>query len=260
MSKQHTIHGNQASKTMQNAPSSLKAFQRAYSTYLRDPELNTKPEPIPKRQSRVYEELLFNNVCGFINNCFPVCKSLFEGDDWLRIARIFYREWKSATPYFSKIPSEFVQFLFEFYEQAQLPDWMPELAHYEWVELEVDSHPGQMQNRSASLTLNSHLQLNSSLHNLAYRWPVHKISTDFKPDQPEAAFLLVFRTHQHKVEFMEVNAVTHGFLQLFIQSPSLKNNLDDLAIQLKHPSPQEIQAFGLQLCQDLHDKEVLWVI
>jgi hypothetical protein len=55
-----------------NAPDTLRDFQITYGKYLRSPATQKRPDGIPERRSEIYESLLFNNISGFINNCFPV--------------------------------------------------------------------------------------------------------------------------------------------------------------------------------------------
>jgi hypothetical protein len=53
---------------------------------------------------QVYNELLFNNLCGFLDTCFPVCPALLGEKRWRRLNRTFYRDSPLHTPWFREIP------------------------------------------------------------------------------------------------------------------------------------------------------------
>ena len=86
----------------------------------------------------IYSELFFNNIEGFIASAFPVLKSLYDEDDWLVLVRKFFIEHNCKTPYFLEISQEFIEYLSHQYQMTKKdPIFMLELAHYEWVELDI---------------------------------------------------------------------------------------------------------------------------
>ncbi|MCP4827546.1 MAG: DUF2063 domain-containing protein, partial [Proteobacteria bacterium] len=40
--------------------------------YLRDPQNNPPPEDVEQRRLKIYEDLIYNNIEGFISSGFPV--------------------------------------------------------------------------------------------------------------------------------------------------------------------------------------------
>lgn len=56
---------------------------------------------------------------------------------------------------------------------------------------------------------------------LNYRWPVHQIGPDHRPDAPleQPVWLLVYRNAEDRVAFMEINAVTARLLALMQEQP-----------------------------------------
>ena len=119
------------------APHSFQAFQHAFARHLRDPHHTPRPAGVPARRMAVYNELLFNNVCGFLDSCFPVSRRVLGEARWRRLGRSFYRDWPLHSPLYREIPREFVRYLQQT-DGLRLPAWLPELAHYEWAELAVD--------------------------------------------------------------------------------------------------------------------------
>ena len=67
----------------------FQQFQRDFGAYLRHPRGNHRPAGLPARPAGVYRELVFNNVCGFLDSCFPLCRSLLGETRWRRLNRAF---------------------------------------------------------------------------------------------------------------------------------------------------------------------------
>jgi uncharacterized protein len=235
-----------------NAPG-LHAFQREFASHLRNPGKVKRPAGVPERQARIYHDLMFNNVCGFIDRCFPVAKSLMTGLRWRRLCRNFFRDHASHTPYFSRIPEQFVQYITAHAGALRLPAWMPELLHYEWIELAVDTDPAGPEHYA-----DKRLRLNPTLRNLVYAWPVHRISPAFRPRRPEAVYLLVFRDIDDAVRFIEVNALTAQLLEIIAHGPITPGDaLAVLARQLGHANPEVLQVHGRALLADLIRQQAL---
>lgn len=235
---------------------SWQTFQLEFGRYLRDPAQETLPEGVIPRRAKVYEELLFNNVCGFLNNCFPVCQKMISQQTWSELSRAFYRDWRCHSPRFNDIPKEFLEFL----ASDKSPDlpypWFWQLAHYEWVELAVDTFDES--GRADQNFPQDSIFVNPSLHNLVYDWPVHKISPDVIPDQQQPCFLLVYRDPQDKVCFTEINAPTSALIHLFQAGETqAKQALARLAEQLQTDFTDSFWNFGLQMIQQLIEQGVL---
>lgn len=236
----------------------FQEFQHQMAAHLRDPHHTRRPPGVPGRRMRVYNELLFNNVCGFLDSCFPVSHQLLGEARWRRLCRTFYRDWPSHTPWFREIPREFVRYLSEHHIAQPLPVWLAEMARYEWAELAVDvmdvtppAHDPQ-----GDMMLSS-VCLNPARVDVVSPWPVHRIGPDWQPRQAEPRFLVVFRDAQLDVQFAEINAVTAHVLSLLVQGLTGQQAFAQLAIEMKHPDPQALQGFGQQLLISLREQGVL---
>mgnify|MGYP006185589171 FL=1 len=236
----------------------FQEFQHQMAAHLRDPHHTRCPPGVPGRRMRVYNELLFNNVCGFLDSCFPVSRQLLGDARWRRLCRTFYRDWHSHTPWFREIPREFVRYLSEHHIAQPLPVWLAELARYEWTELAVDvmdvtppAHDPQ-----GDMMLSS-VCLNPARVDVVSPWPVHRIGPDWQPRHAEPTFLVVFRDAQLDVQFAEINAVTAHVLSLLDQGLTGQQAFAQLAIDMKHPDPQALQGFGQQLLISLREQGVL---
>tara|TARA_R110002072_G_scaffold94299_3_gene208451 strand:+ start:13796 stop:14527 length:732 start_codon:yes stop_codon:yes gene_type:complete len=229
-------------------------FQAEFGRYLRDPANEALPDGVTPRRSRVYEELLFNNICGFLNTCFPVCKSLIEQDVWRDLSRSFFRDWRCHSPRFNDIPKAFLDYLVSD-SAPELPySWFVQLAHYEWVELAVDTFDEHHQ----AVDPSSGIRVNPSLQNLIYDWPVHQISPNYLPTENKQTFLLVFRNANNDVEFTEVNAPTSALVSLFEQGyTSSSEVLSELALKMHVPLNEAFNAFGLDMIHQLVTQGIL---
>ncbi|WP_370979675.1 DUF2063 domain-containing protein [Agaribacterium sp. ZY112] len=244
---------NDSSDNVSVAPSSLREFQLSFGCYLRDPQNQSRPDGVPERQSRVYEELLFNNISGFIDNCFPVAKTLFSELDWVALQRQFFSLWRCHTPIFSQIPLEFVHFTHEHADDISAPHYFVELLHYEWMELEVDldEHPWPEE-------LEDVLTLNPSARLLAYQWPVHTASADNKDLAKEPSFLAIWRTQKFNVSFSELNATTYMLLELLKEEPiTLALLIEKVAQQLERNDIDALSAFAVPLLNEFIDAELI---
>ena len=241
-----------------NAPASFRDFQHAFARHLRDPHHVARPAGLPARRSRVYERLLFNNVRGFVDRCFPVCRRLLGEARWTRLIRCFYRDWPLATPWFREIPREFVRYLDEADIALPRPRWLADLARHEWAELAVDvmDAPRPPYDPSGDL-LASRVMLNPAMMNLAYEWPVHRIGPDFRPRKPQPTFIVVHRDEAGDVRFTEVNAVTSRLLDLLAESATGRTAVEQLAAELQHPDPQALCGFAAGLLADLQAQGIV---
>lgn len=226
------------------APYSLRQFHLTFGEYLRLQRQMTK-DSVPQRVGQIYQELIFNNICGFLNQCFPICRAILGEIDFKTLSLYFFQRFPTHSPYFSEIPMQFVEFLAQFGDDAFdkskwldeldvshqtiiqiIPNYLPELAHYEWLELYVETLP----NQENPLILQSDVSycLNSSVQNAYYTYPVQHITANTtKQIEPQDTCLVVLR-YDEKVKFVEVNALTHLFLDFLQNNQTIYQNQESL--------------------------------
>ncbi|MEZ5449182.1 MAG: putative DNA-binding domain-containing protein [Thiolinea sp.] len=126
----------------------MPAFQQqqyAPAAHLRDPQRVAAPSGMDERRVAAYRELLFNNMQGFIDRGFPVLKSLYPETAWRALIRCFFARHHAHSPYFIDIPQAFVSYLLQEHErQADDPPFLAELAHYEWMELALQTRKAEV--------------------------------------------------------------------------------------------------------------------
>lgn len=241
------------------APSALYKFQHEYSAFLKGAPDTQRPQGVPSRQSKVYEELLFNNLCSFVDKCFPVARAALPKHTWHQLCQAFFRDWPCSTPYFLQIPREFADFLASAKVPDALPEWLAELAHYEWIELYVDTHTGKVITAAETERAETGpLKTNPTLQILQYQWPVQKISATFKPAEKEPTHLLVFRNSAHNVEFMATNMITAALLEIIEQTPAtLDVTIQTLSRLVNHIAPDQLKEFAEPIVKNLLAKQAL---
>lgn len=172
-------------------------LQREFAARIRQPEEQSLLPGIPAERMAIYEELFFNNVSSLVSGAFPVLHEVLGAERWQRLLRAFFAEHRATTPYFLEISQEFIAWLQQGYRaEPDDPEFILELAHYEWVELALDVSAAQLPVQGWS----------PLAWPLAYRWPVQKLGGDYCPAQPpaEPTCLLVWRDGQDKVRFMQL--------------------------------------------------------
>jgi len=243
-----------------NMPAALPEFQRyqlAFSAHIRDPQAHPRPTGVDARRMKIYTELLYNNVEGFLLACFPVLRKVLGARKWAKLVRAFFSTHRSRTPYFRQIPDEFVQFLQnEWTAPEDYPPFTLALAHYEWIELVLSVSNRRLDRAvdAAGDLLNGVPLLNPVLANLRYDWPVQRIAPR-RTIQPVETFLLVFRDAGDEVKFSEINAFTARLLSL-LEPGTLtgRSALQQIADESRHPNPTFILQAGAALLQDLRTR------
>lgn len=236
----------------------FQRFQHDLARHLRDPHHTQRPAGVPARRMAVYNELLFNNLCGFVDSCFPVCQQMLGAARWRRLCRTFYRDWPLHTPWFREIPREFARYLAHGRIAQPLPRWLPDLARYEWAELAVDvmdvtvpAHDAQGDMMACAVVLNP------ARMEVASPWPVHRIGPAWRPRRPDATFLVVFRDAQHEVQFSEINAATARVLTRLDEGQTGRQVFAQLAREMPDLDPQALTGFGQQLLIRLREQGVI---
>lgn len=247
----------QACNMSAGAEPSFIRRQYAFAAHIRDPHNNPAPTDVEDRRMGIYRELFFNNVEGFLSSSFPVLRRLLDDDSWLALARDFFARHRCHTPLFLEIPREFLGYLEEERGERETdPPFLRELAHYEWMELALSiaekEDTGESDPQGDLLT--GQPLLSSLAWPLAYRYPVHRISPDFRPERPNdpPVYLLVYRDCKDEVGFIELNAVSARLFAL-LQEHSGRSGLsllEQIAAELQHPRPDAVVEGGRAILEE----------
>lgn len=245
----------------------LQRLSDQLAGHIRNPEQVSAPADVEERRVKIYRELFYNNIEGFVSGAFPVLRELINDQSWHALIRDFMVNYRCHSPYFLEISQEFLRYLQQRQPQADDLPFMLELAHYEWVELALDISEEKLSDCDRNGDLLEQLPVVSPLAwSLAYQYPVHQIGRDFQPVSPseQAHYLIVYRDRHDKVGFMEANAVTARLLEILnadnhSSEPYLSGRqvLLMLAQEMQHPNPEQIVEFGHGLLQQLRALDII---
>lgn len=243
----------------------FRDIQYAFARHIRDPQNHPAPTDAEDRRMAIYRDLFFNNLRNLISQTFPVLRKLYSKEKWSSFIRQFMVRHEAATPYFLEIPKEFLQFLNEEYE----PDdddfpFLRELAHYEWVELalSVSDEENDLAGVDPDGDLLERIPVKSKLAWMfAYRFPVHRISTDYIPTEPgeQPTFLAVCRKANDDMDFLELNPVTARLLEMIDNNESAtgRSLLTQLAEEIRFPDTDKLIEHGHDAMRDMRRSEIL---
>lgn len=246
----------------------LPEFQRkqyVFAAHIRDPKRNPAPEGVEDRRMAIYRELFFNNLHNLIGTTFPVIRKLHTKEKFRALIRAFMIHHQAQTPYFLEIPREFLAFLEHEYELGD--DDFPfivELAHYEWAELalSVSTAVNDEGDVDPDGDLLEGIPVRSKLAwTFVYRYPVHRISTDYLPTAPgeSPTFLVICRKANDDMDFMELNPVTARLLEM-IESNEQETGrelLMKLAAEIDYPDAEALVTHGAEAMRDMRQAEIL---
>jgi hypothetical protein len=243
----------------------MKPFQKvqyAFAAHLRDPRRHKAPRGIEPRRMKIYAELFYNNVQGFLASAFPVLRQITPDVRWHAMARDFFARHESHEPLFHRIAGEFLRYLEHGRGRVKGdPPFLRELAHYEWVELALSVAAVEAPRASPRGDLLAGTPVVSPLAwPLSYAWPVHRIGPDYQPDAPppQPTHLVVWRDADDEVKFMETNAVTARLLQLVGPGRTTgRKALARIARELKHPQPEVVIREGAAILQGLRERGII---
>jgi len=243
----------------------FKQVQYAFTQHIRNPAKHSRPDDIEARRMKIYTELFYNNVEGFMSNGYPVLRELTDDIKWHRMIRDYFEKHHASTPLFPEMPREFLKYL-EHEREAEQDDYafMLELAHYEWIELALSVT--EVENDYSNIDVEADLLegipvLSKTAWPLNYSFAVHKISPDYLPEETDEqpTYLVVYRDNKDEVHFLELNPVTAQLLQYLAEDSKLTGQqmLSNIAEQLNHPDPDVVIQGGLQILQDLKNRDVI---
>lgn len=238
----------------------LREQQFALARHIRDPGRHAPPPRIEARRLKVYRELFFNNVDTLLSSGFPVIRETLGATKWRTLVQAFFSQHRSRTPLFPQLAKEFVDYLEGRAGDPAIAAWLPELAHYEWVEQQLFTSDARLPPHDLSGDVLDHVLMLSPLAlPLAYRWPVTDIGPGFvpsaMPEQPTT--LLVHRDAEHEVRFVRIAPLVYRLLsEIGDTADTGRAHLAALAAELQ-TDPVEFEAQGATLLETLRTQGVV---
>jgi uncharacterized protein len=233
----------------------FQLYQYSFTAHIRDPKNNPKPNDVDEERMAVYRQGVYSNIFESASVCFPVCQETISPEGWDATIKRFVASHHASSPIFREIPHELVSFL---ETDTKTPNYIKQLAHYEWVELAVGSMQTINQQLSNEPDLLNEIPVLAPAHMLLqYDYPVQKISAQFIPNQEETTHLLIYRNADFEVNFVELNPMVYVLLEMTKEGMTGKQALTLLADQIQHPQPEVIIEFGLGVLRDLMSQQAI---
>lgn len=246
-------------------PRPLDAVQRAFAAHVRDPANAPAPPDVPEPRMRVYRELFFNNIDSLLAANFPVIRSLHDDDGWHALVRAFYATHRARTPLFTEIGREFVAFLERrAAADAGDPPFFSELARHEWSELALALDEQELDGIAVDPDgdCESGIPIVSPLARIAaYRFPVHRIGPDFRPDapSPQPTLLMLVRDRGDDVRFLEIDALTALLFERLHRNETDAGStcVDAMLAELGRNGDGALRASGLAMLGWLRERDAI---
>lgn len=253
---------------MSSANKKIKGFkdwQYAFTQHIRDPKNVSPPEGIEDRRLKIYRELVYNGVEGFLHYSFPTLYKITKNTIWHAIVEDYFRCHQSHNPALIRMPLEFLKYL-ENVRSKNLgyPDFIMDLAYFEWSEssLFMDAREIDMSGIDCNGDFLVGIPvLNPIIRTQTFSYSVHQISVDYMPIQrlDEPCYLLMYRRKDDTVNYLELNAVSARLVDC-IQGNKDKTGLqllENIATELGHKDPQVVVNAGFEIMREMYDKDVL---
>ena len=235
---------------------SLKQLQNAFSHAARG-HTETQSSAFDKRRLSIYQELLLNNLSEVISPCFPVLLSILPDNTWWSLLKDFLKHYRVTTPVFHELPFFMVEYL-KSHPVADYP-FAYELAHYEWIELEVElSELQKTQEATGAVSLLEQAwQLSNTARLLEYNYEVDKISPDYQPQKEVKTYLVVYQM-EGEVEFLKLNELSFQLLSMMLHEVMSAREIIRLLCEMySQLNESELVSASIPLITQLYDEKII---
>jgi hypothetical protein len=174
----------------------------------------------------------------------------------------FLLEQAPGTHYLRDVTSEFLAFCRPLWSrEARVPVYLFELALHESLHIEVSALPSLAPDHvAAPLALDRGVALCEALRLVDYRHAVHELPAD-EADRsiPEerAVALLVYRSPDHEVRYLELTPLARGIVQGLLAGHALGQAVKEAATSEGSQLDEGVLAGAAKLLADLADRGVV---
>ena len=228
------------------------ALQRTFARHLRNPDRYPAP-PLPEARLAVYRSAVFMNVERFMRDNFPRVAEALAPDAWTALVRDYLARHRSDTPLFVELLQEFLDYLAHEREAGDDPPWLFEVAHFDWLENAIATDERVVPPRQTGTfdLLDPPLRLNPVHELVQYRFPVHAIGAEYRPQEPppQPTWLLAFRDEDEDFGVLDLNAVAVQLFEGIRAGRTAREVLEDIASALGHPDPGQVLGGGRALLE-----------
>ena len=236
----------------------FRQFQFALSRHLRDPLSVPAPEGIDHADLLVCGQDMVAHVSALLDCAFPVTQALLGDALWQHAVRLFLKDAPHHAPWATAVQRAFVEHVCHSPEMQNLPAWLQDLAHFEWLQSAVTTTPVSWPAFDATADLMQHAVVINPTHvEAGYEWPVHDISTDNKPDDMQSTYVSMLRDMHDELHVLESSVFRGQLLDLLREGQTGEQAFMVLARWLSHPEPDVFVREGADVMAQLQREGIV---
>ncbi len=174
----------------------------------------------------------------------------------------FLAEAGPRTHYLRDVTPELLEFCGPLWaNDPRVPSYLPELALHESLHIEVSARPALPRgHQSEPLTLEQGVDFSEALRLVAYRYAVHELDADITahaPPQERPVSLLVYRSPEHDVRYLELSPLAYSIVQRLLAGDALGAAVQGAATAASSPLTEAVLAGAAKLLADLAERGVI---
>ncbi|MHA3049377.1 HvfC family RiPP maturation protein [Acinetobacter sp. ANC 4641] len=207
----------------------FQQVQRQFCQALRQDDPAQLPQLQPERL-QLYRELLLNNITSFIDNVYPIAKSLLPESLWQQLIHDFFAQEQCQSPFYNEISLQFRDYLtLEQHAVLEQYPWLAELLQYEWLELYLDT----IELSESTLENSEQWQLTTQVWVLVYQYPVYQWQLGISIDecQPQPNAIMAWRDVEDQIRVDVLHPVMAILIEQLSQSPQSTEQLTQVLEQ-----------------------------
>lgn len=177
-----------------------------------------------RKRLRVYRGLVKGSILDPLPDCFPILRALLEPRDlWEPLLDAFFASRSVQSLYYRDVNPTFLAWLVETGPHHDRWPFLLQLAHYEYMELEILRWPedAPLDARPERAEPTSRLVASGALRNLAYGYRVHEADEDDPEPEEGPAHLCCYRDRQSRFVCLEVDGPRSAFLARALEGEPL---------------------------------------
>jgi len=175
----------------------------------------------------------------------------------------FLRERAPRTHYLRDVTPELLAFCAPSWAgDARVASYLGDLARHESLHIEVSALPALPRGHvAAPLTLEQGVELSAALTLVHYRHAVHELpedEADRSVPAERSVSLLVYRSPEHEVRYLELTPVACGIVERLLSGDSLGGSVQGAAAAAGATLTEAVLVGAAQLLADLAERGVVW--
>jgi hypothetical protein len=236
----------------------FRQFQFALARHLRDPLSVPAPEGTDHADLLVCGQDMVAHVSALLDCAFPVTQALLGDALWQHAVRLFLKDAPHHAPWATAVQRAFVEHVCHSPEMQNLPAWLQDLAHFEWLQSAVTTTPVSWPAFDATADLMQHAVVINPTHvEAGYEWPVHDISTDNKPDDMQSTHVSMLRDMNDQLHVFESSVFRTQLLDLLRTGLTGEQAFMSMAQWLSHPEPEAFTREGRVVMMQLQREGIV---